>query len=131
MTYLLDTNVCVIFLNARDVRLRKRMERSAPDELRLCSVVKAELMYGARHSARVSENLARLVEFFAPFESIAFDDDAAAHYAALRVLLQRAGTPIGANDMMIAAIALANDLTLVTRNQDEFLRVPGLRVESW
>ncbi len=131
MSYLLDTNVCVAFLNEREAALKKKLEHTSPDELKLCSVVKAELLFGARHSARVEANLSRLDRFFAAFESIPFDDDAAPEYAVVRAQLKRAGTPIGGNDMMIAGIALAHDLILVTRNQDEFLRIAGLRVESW
>ena len=60
-----------------------------------------------------------------------FDDRAADHDALLRATLERAGTPIGPNDLLIAAIAVANDLTLVTHNTGEFSRVPGLRLEDW
>ena len=101
------------------------------DEVALCSVVKAELLYGARASARVGENLERLERLFALFPSLPFDDVAAAQYGALRTQLRRSGTPIGGNDMLIAAIALSADATLVTRNEKEFRLVPGLRVEVW
>ena len=102
-----------------------------PSDIRLCSVVKAELLYGARKSARVSANLERLSQFFATLESLPFDDAAAEHYGLLRTHLESAGTPIGALDMMIAATALAAGATLVTRNQREFHRVAGLSVETW
>jgi tRNA(fMet)-specific endonuclease VapC len=131
VSYLLDTNICVAFLNQKDAGLRKRFQQTEPDDIQLCSIVKAELLYGARNGARVEQNLATLAKFFDLFESIAFDDAAAEHYAMLRVHLRRAGTPIGANDLLIASIALATDATLVTRNQDEFHRVPGLRVQAW
>jgi len=131
VSYLLDTNVCIGFLNEIDRPLRARLERTSPDELKLCSIVKAELLYGARNGARVQENLAKIARFTKPFESIPFDDAAAEQYGMIRTQLRRAGTPIGANDMLIAAIALASDSILVTRNQDEFLQVPGLRVEAW
>jgi tRNA(fMet)-specific endonuclease VapC len=97
----------------------------------LCSVVKAELLYGARKSRRVNENLARLNELFAIIDSLPFDDGAAEHYGLLRAHLESSGRLIGANDMMIAATAIAAGATLVTRNQREFLRVSGLSVESW
>jgi tRNA(fMet)-specific endonuclease VapC len=129
--YLLDTNICIAFLNHKDARLRKRLERESPDNLKLSAVVKAELWYGARDAARVAENLTKLGQFFSAFESLPFDDAAAQHYAVLRVHLKRAGMPIGGNDMLIAATALAHDVTLVTRDSDEFVRVAGLRVESW
>jgi len=75
--------------------------------------------------------LRKLERFFAPFRSVPFDDDAAERYGELRAQLRRSGAMIGGNDMMIAAIALAADATLITRNQDEFRRVVGLRVEVW
>jgi tRNA(fMet)-specific endonuclease VapC len=128
---LLDTNVCIAFLDGADSQVRDRLLALASDEVALCSVVKAELLYGARHSARVDENLTRLSAFFAPFRSLPFDDDAAERYGEIRAQLRRAGLPIGANDMLIAAIAVAADATVVTRNQDEFRRVAGLRVETW
>ena len=102
-----------------------------PTSLLLCSVVKAELVFGARKSAKVGDNLNRLVQFFRPFQSLPFDDSAAQQYGQIRATLERNGTPIGANDMLIAAIALAHDLTVVTRNVGEFSRVTGLRVEDF
>lgn len=131
MTWLLDTNVCVAFLNGGDTNVRDHLLALSPSDVFLCSVVKAELLYGARKSARVDENLARLSAFFAAMESLPFDDAAAEHYGLLRAQLESVGTPIGANDMMIAATALAARVTLVTRNQREFARVAGLAMESW
>jgi tRNA(fMet)-specific endonuclease VapC len=64
-------------------------------------------------------------------ESLSFDDQAAEHYGRVRPLLEHAGTPIGPNDLMIAAIALTHDATVLTRNEREFRRVPGLRVATW
>ncbi|GMU53195.1 MAG: hypothetical protein AMXMBFR33_23410 [Candidatus Xenobia bacterium] len=131
MSYLLDTNICIRFLNGTDSDLAKRLLDCPPDELFLCSIVKAELLYGARKSDRVADNLLRLERFFAALESLPFSDDAASQYGLLRAQLERSGELIGANDMLIASIALAWDLTLATRNVRELSRVPGLRVERW
>ena len=131
MTQLLDTNICVAFLNGTDPSVNERLLAGRPTDYCLCSVVKAELIYGARASARIDSNLTKLDAFFAPFDSPAFDDGAAVHYGALRALLRAQGNPIGANDMMIAAIAMSRDLTLVTRNDTEFRRIAGLRVVTW
>jgi tRNA(fMet)-specific endonuclease VapC len=90
--------------------------------------VKAELIFGASKSAKVHENLERLEQFFQPFQSLPFDDSAAVHYGQLRAVLEREGRPVGANDMMIASIALAYDVTLMTRNMRKFSRIAGLRV---
>jgi tRNA(fMet)-specific endonuclease VapC len=131
MRHLLDTNVCLAFLNGRDPGIRERLLELDPAAVSLCSVVKAELFYGARNGTHVEANLERLRRFFEPFSSLAFGDAAAEQYGILRGQLQREGRPIGPSDLMIAATALANDATLVSRNQSEFHRVPGLRVVMW
>ncbi len=129
--FLLDTNVCIAVLKGDDPSLLERILEVPADDMVLCSVVKAELLYGARRSGRVAQNLQRLNAFFAQFGSIPFDDVAAEHYGLLRAQLIAEGKPIGPNDMLIAATALSVDATVVTRNETEFRRVPGLRVERW
>lgn len=129
--YLLDANICIGLLKGKDSHLISRFSEKPPTDFVLCSVVKAELLYGARYSERISDNLALLENFFSQFESFAFDDKAAEFYGINRAILTKAGTPIGANDLLIASIALANALTVLTRNHKEFLRVPGLSVETW
>lgn len=131
MTHLLDTNICIAYLNGRDAAVRDRLLALQPSDVLLCSVVKAELLFGARKSARVEDNLLRLTDFFQPFASLAFDDQAADRYGVIRAQLEREGQLVGSNDLMIAAISLAHDVTLVTRNQPEFRRIPGLRIAVW
>lgn len=131
MRRLLDTNTCIAYLHKGEPEIVQKFAQAKPRELMLCSVVKAELLFGARKSLRVAENLDKLGRFFASFESLPFDDRAADFYGTTRALLAKAGTPIGVNDLLIASIALAHDLTVVTRNTKEFTRVPGLRVEAW
>ncbi len=129
--YLLDTNVCIHVLNSSAPEVVARFSAESPATLRLCSVVKAELLYGARKSDRVARVLTSLDRFFRPLISVPFDDECAHEYGRIRADLARAGTPIGANDLMIAAIARRHDLTVVTHNTDEFVRVVGLAVEDW
>lgn len=129
--YLLDTNVCIRILNNRSPLLAARLRSQTPDELCLCSVTKAELVFGAYNSARPAENLRVLQVFFAPYVSLPFDDACADAYGRIRFDLQRQGTPIGGDDMLIAAIAIANEAVLVTANTREFARVTGLRLENW
>lgn len=131
MKVLLDTNICIAFLNGTDRAVRQRLLGHEPEDVVLCSVVKAELYYGARNSERVSSNLKRLSSFLEPFHALPFDDAAAEWYGIIRAQLRREGRPIGANDLMIAAIARANDVVLATRNDDEFRRVAGLQIETW
>lgn len=129
--YLLDTNVCIRILNNRSPILAARLRIQTPDELCLCSVTKAELVFGAYNSARPAENLRVLQVFFAPYVSLPFDDACADAYGRVRFDLQRQGTPIGGNDMLIAATAIANEAVLITANTREFARVTGLRLENW
>jgi len=129
--YLLDTNACIRVLNGTSAPLIARLRSHAPSDLRVSSVTRAELLYGARRSARVAENLRLLTGFFAPLVSLPFDDVCAEEYGALRATLAAAGRPIGPNDLLIAATALAHDLTLVTHNLREFSRIAGLKIEDW
>ena len=129
--YLLDTNVCIHLLNKRHTSIEKHFRSHSPTEIALCSIVKAELLFGARHSQRVSANLQRLKQFFAPLASLAFDDHCAEEYAQIRVDLTAQGKIIGPNDMLIAAICRANNIILVTHNVREFSRIVGIEIEDW
>lgn len=131
MRYLLDTNTCVQFLNDTHAGVKSQILAHQPSDLALCSVVKAELLYGAYRSARVAANLQRLEVFFAPMRCLPFDDACVHTYGQLRTLLVAKGTAIGANDMLIAAIALTHKLTVVTHNTSEFARVDALALEDW
>lgn len=131
MTYLLDANTCIRYLNGTSESIRSRIEALNPEEVVLCSVVKAELVYGALKSGNPDKNLVRLKRFADRFASLPFDDDAVEVYGRIRVRLERRGTPIGPNDLLIAATALAHGATLVTHNVDEFSRIEELRFEDW
>jgi tRNA(fMet)-specific endonuclease VapC len=129
--YLLDANACIRLLNGTSLRLAERLEATPRSQVRLSSIVKAELLFGARRSSRVADNLRLLEGFFATLASLPFDDRCADEYGLLRAELDRAGTPIGPNDLLIAATARANGCTLVTHNVREFSRVSGLMFEDW
>ncbi len=130
--YLLDSNVCIRLLNeSASSNMARKLAELTPDDIRLCSVVKSELYYGAYKSTRRDRNLANLNRFFSQFISLPFDDNAASIAGQVRAQLDVVGTPIGSNDLLIAAIALANDLTLVTHNTREFGRINGLKYEDW
>ena len=129
--FLLDTNACIRVLNGSSAPLVARLRRCSPAEIRVSSVTRAELIYGARRSARAAENLQVLAAFFAPLVTVPFDDACAEQYGTMRAALAAEGRPIGPNDLLIAATALAYDLTLVTHNLGEFSRVAGLKFEDW
>jgi tRNA(fMet)-specific endonuclease VapC len=131
MTYMLDTNACIRYLNGRAPSIRERLESLKPEDIVVCAVVKAELFYGAKRSQNSERSLDRQKQFLQPFLSLPFDDDAATAYAQIRADLATKGTPIGPNDLLIAAIAVANNVTLVTHNVWEFSRVLDLKIEDW
>jgi tRNA(fMet)-specific endonuclease VapC len=131
MIHLLDSNTCIRYLNGQSESIRRNLEAKRPEEIVLCSVVKAELVYGAVKSARLERNLEKLRRFAEPFSSLPFDDAAADVYGRIRTNLERSGRPIGPNDLLIAAIAIAHDATLVTHNTGEFSRIEDLRYEDW
>ncbi len=131
MTYLLDTNACIRYLNGQASSLRQHLIETDPRDIVLCSIVKAELYHGALKSARPRENLAKLQRFFSPFVSLGFNDDVAMTYGKIRADLESTGQIIGPNDLLIAAIARTYKLTLVTHNTREFSRVEGLDLEDW
>jgi tRNA(fMet)-specific endonuclease VapC len=131
MTFLLDTNVCIAYLNGRSSNVVQCLRDVSPSEIAVCSVVKAELFYGAMRSRNPARTLAQQRVFLDQFISLPFDDRSAEFYASIRATLATRGTPIGPNDLLIAAIARAHNLILVTANVREFGRVEGLRIENW
>jgi len=130
--YLLDTNTCIELLRlGGSSPVAAHLAAAAPDDVSLCSVVVAELLFGALRSNSPASSLATVRMFASGFSSLPFDDLAAEKYAEIRADLAAIGTPIGANDLLIAATALVNHLTLVTHNTREFGRVVGLPIEDW
>jgi tRNA(fMet)-specific endonuclease VapC len=131
MKFLLDTNPCIVYLNGRSLTLRRRLDAESDVNIVLCSIVLAEMYYGAMKSSSPEKTLQTQQQFLSRFRCLALDDAAAAVYGPIRAELERGGTTIGAHDLLIASIAIANDLILVTHNTREFLRIPGLKVEDW
>ena len=131
MRYLLDTNTCIRYMNGRSPKLRVKFLEIPAVEIAVCTPVKAELFYGAAKSMTPERSLAKQQEFLNRFESFPFNDKAASVYGPLRARLEKLGTPIGPLDMLIAAIAIANNLILVTHNTSEFSRIHTLKIEDW
>jgi tRNA(fMet)-specific endonuclease VapC len=131
MKYLLDTNTCIRYINGTSQAVFQNLDAQKEGDVVVCSVVKAELFYGAMRSQRPHKNLADQQAFLSLFTSLPFDDRAADEYGRIRADLASKGTPIGGNDLMIAAIALAHTLTLVTHNTREFGRVDELKAVDW
>ena len=128
---MLDTNVCIMYLNGESVALQRRFQFIDLQEIAVCSVVKYELFFGAMRSHNPSDAWRRQQRFLSVFVSLPFDDFAALIAGRIRAQLANNGTPIGNNDVLIASIAIANNLTLVTHNTGEFSRIEGLEIEDW
>lgn len=131
MKYLLDTNTCIRYLNRRSTVVANRLHGTPESDIAVCSVVKAELYFGAMRSANPQVTLQGQRVFVERFISLPFDDASVLYYAQIRADLANKGTPVGGNDLMIAAIAMANNLILVTHNTREFGRVENLQIEDW
>ena len=131
MKYLFDTNICIALIKNNEVSLVETIKKHRPTDFVLCSIVKAELLFGARKSKYVEKNILLLNKFFSTFQSLPFNDRDSEYYGVNRAILEKLGEPIGEADLLISSIALSNNLTVLTRNRKEFIRVPGLKVETW
>ena len=129
MIWLLDTNVLIHAVRGRPPGVRAHLQQQSPDDVAVSSITIAELWYGAEKSSSPARRREAWKAVIEPFQVLAFDRAAAEHHARIRHHLRH--RPIGERDLLIAAIALAHDLTLVTHNAAEFSRVPRLRVEDW
>ncbi len=130
MRYLLDTNILIAAMKGH-TELKERLALTPLDDLVFSSVVLGELEFGAEKSAQPERNRARLAELTARLPVASVGAEASRCYGIVRASLEKQGTPIGANDLWIAAHALALGAVLVTDNTREFARVPGLRLENW
>jgi tRNA(fMet)-specific endonuclease VapC len=134
VSYLLDTNAVIGLVTNRPPTIRERLRQISPTTLPLAisSIVLFELWYGAARSRHRAENTERLRGFMSGHVVVVgFEEEDAVIAGDLRAELERAGTPIGPYDLLIAAQALRSGSTLVTANVREFRRVPGLAVEDW
>ena len=129
--YLIDTNICIYLIMNRNESVRKRIEEEKPYQVAVSAVSAAELAYGAAKSRHIEQNRRVLRNFLSAFEIIPFDDRDAEQFGIIRALLEKQGQPIGVYDLEIASQGLARNMTVVTNNEKEFRRVPGLRVENW
>ena len=130
LRYMLDTDICIYVLKYRPPVVRDAFNRHS-EHLCTSTVALAELFYGAERSARPDSNRDTIEAFAARLEVVPFDDRAAAHYGRIRADLESEGRPIGPYGLMLAAHARSLGLVLVTNNEREFRRVPGLLVENW
>ena len=130
LVYLLDTNILSDLVRKPQGRVAAQITAAGEDTICTSIIVAAELRYGAikSNSAKLAQ---RIDMILSALEILPLETPADRQYASLRHHLTRQGTPIGPNELLITAHALANDLTVITANVGEFSRVPGLKVENW
>ena len=130
LRYLLDTSIAIYVIKRRPVVALNHFSQHT-GRMAISAVTLAELLHGAEKSANTSANLAVVEDFCSRLDVLPYAGKAAQHYGAIRASLERLGTPIGVNDLHIAAHARSEGLVLVTHNTREFERVPGLQTEDW
>lgn len=129
--YFVDSNTCIYFMNGKYSSIKEKFLAISPKEIKISAVVKSELLLGAFKSQNRERTLEKVEKFLKPFEIIDFTNEMTYAYAELRKDLENEGTPIGSNDMFIAATALHENAILVTHNTDEFSRIKGLKIVDW
>jgi len=131
MIYFLDTNICIYHFNQRSQNILEKFNEIGNKNIKIPAVVSAELYYGAEKSVKREYNLKRYTEFLSWFKIVPFSSNASPVYGEIRADLERKGTIIGWNDLLIAAIVITYDGTLVTNNTEEFSRINKLKLENW
>lgn len=130
MKFLLDTDTCIYALKQNESVL-KRLLAQSPEDVAVSVITEAELRTGAAKSSSPGKTLRLVENFLRPLSILEFTSDDAASYAQIRAKLERAGTPIGPLDTLIAAQAITRKLVLVSNNEREFGRVAGLHIQDW
>lgn len=131
LLYLLDTNICIYIAKQRPPAAARRFADLAAGTVGMSLITSGELRFGAEKSTRRDETLAALVRLNELIPVIELGANVGEAYGVLRAQMERAGTPVGNNDLWIAAHAISLGVTLVSNNTREFARVPGLALENW
>ena len=129
--FLIDTNICIYIINDHPPEVIQKFREIGVGNIGISSITVSELQYGACKSKQIKKSLKRLDEFLSPFEVLAYDENASNYYGKFRSNLEKQGNVIGPLDMLIAAHALSENLTLITNNEKEFNRVKALKVDNW
>jgi tRNA(fMet)-specific endonuclease VapC len=129
--YMLDTNICIYIAKHQPPEVKAHFERLKPGQLVMSAITYGELSYGASKSRQKAKAVAQLEELVQDIPAVDLDSRAGQVYGEIRAALEQQGRLIGNNDIWIGAHALAMNLTLVTNNEREFNRIPGLSVENW
>lgn len=129
--YLLDTNTCIALMKNNPLIWKKMRHANQKSNIFISAIVEAELWFGVFKSQKVASNSTYLKEFLMFFPRLPYESKEAEWYGEIKWNLKSKGIMIGENDVLIAAHALAHDLTLITANEKEFKRVKDLKIENW
>ncbi len=128
---MLDTNICIYLIKNRPLEVREKFNQYDVGEIAISSITVSELYYGVEKSQMVEKNRQALALFLAPLNILQYDEKASISYGKLRAELEAKGQVIGSLDILISAHAISMDITLVTNNTKEFVRVDGLKLANW
>ncbi len=131
MKLLLDTNICIYIIKQQPATVLNHFLEYQIGDIGISSITLSELRYVVAKSAHREKNAKALDEFVIPLEVVSYDESAAHAYGNIRATLEKAGTPIGSMDMLIAAHAVSLGIPLITNNTHEFQRVPSLKIIDW
>lgn len=131
MKLMLDTNMCIYIIKQQPASVLKHFLEYQVGDIGISSITLSELRYGVAKSKHREKNAKALDEFIIPLDIASYDEEAALAYGDIRTNLEKAGTPIGAMDMLIAAHAMSLGVTLITNNTREFSRIPSLGIADW
>lgn len=131
MKLMLDTSICIYIIKQQPAAVLKRFLEYQIGDIGISSMTLSELRYEVAKSTHQEKNTKALDEFIIPLEVVSFDEEAAHVYGDIRANLEKAGTPIGSMDMLIAAHAVSLGIPLVTNNTREFIRIPALNIIDW
>ena len=131
MKYFLDTNTIIYSIKGTYPSMIEHFKNIPMESIVIPNIVVAEIEFGAYKSSNYNKNIKKYNEFINHFNKIGFDENAARIYGQIRSSLDKQGTPIGPNDLIIASIVIAENGILVTHNLKEFSRIKNLRIEDW
>ena len=131
MKYMLDTNICIYIIRNKPIKVRNKFATIEPKNVCISSITSSELWYGIHKSVNFEKNAIALEKFLSPLTILNYDEKASKIYGDIRSKLESKGNVIGSMDLLIAAHAVSQNLTLITNNVREFKRVKGLNVENW
>ncbi|MCD6336107.1 MAG: type II toxin-antitoxin system VapC family toxin [Candidatus Latescibacteria bacterium] len=130
MSYLLDTDICIYWLNGRE-EIKRKVKEVGENDLNMAIITLGELRYGAYYSERGDRNLKRIDDFLGKIKVIPLNEASMDKFGQIKADLRRQGKVIEDLDMLIASVAIVKDCILVTNNTNHFKRISGLKLENW